>query len=186
MTKLLLAYHSFDGQTTKIAERLADGLRARGVDVDLREVAQAPTPEGYDAVVVGDSIRLGRHSRAVIRWLRAQRSQLERLPLIVFQVSMTAAQDDEEHRKIVDGFSQELVRRSGVEPVRVENVAGALRYSQYGWVTRRVMRSIARREGNATDTTRDHEYTDWDAVDRFVDSIVATISTKVAGREESR
>ena len=48
------------------------------------------------------------------------------------------------------------------------------------------MRSTARREGNATDTTRDHEYTDWDAVDRFVDSIVATISTKVAGREESR
>jgi menaquinone-dependent protoporphyrinogen oxidase len=60
-----------------------------------------------------------------------------------------------------------LVDRTGLRPSRTAAFAGALRYSEYGWVTQRVMRSIARREGNATDMTRDHEYTDWEAVEQF-------------------
>ncbi len=51
------------------------------------------------------------------------------------------------------------------------NFAGALRYSEYGWMMKRVMKSIARREGNDTDTSRDHEYTDWPAVDRFANDV---------------
>jgi menaquinone-dependent protoporphyrinogen oxidase len=37
------------------------------------------------------------------------------------------------------------------------------------------MRAIARHEGGSTDTTRDHEYTDWDAVTRFADEVVAAV-----------
>jgi len=177
MNKLLLVSHSYDGQTAKVADHVARGLRARGIDVDLRDVAHAPSVDGYEVVVVGDGIRFGRHSRTLVRYLRAQRSRLEGRPLVVFQVSMTAATDDDEHRKVAAGFTQSLTRRTGVQPTLVVDVAGALRYTQYGFVTKRVMRSIARREGNATDTTRDHEYTDWEAVDRFVDQIVDTMST---------
>lgn len=176
MTRLLIAYHSYDGQTAKVAERVASGLRGRGFEIDLRQVEEAPAVGGYDGVIVGDGIRFGRHSRALVRYLRAQRSQLHEKPLVVFQVSMTAATDDEEHRKVADGFTRSLVRRAGVQPTHVEDVAGALRYTQYGWVTKRVMRSIARREGNATDTSRAHEYTDWAAVDRFADQIAETMT----------
>ena len=59
--------------------------------------------------------------------------------------------------------------------------AGALRYSRYGWLKRRLMRSIARREGGDTDTSRDHVYTDWDAVDRFAVDILR-VTDEVAGR----
>ena len=37
------------------------------------------------------------------------------------------------------------------------------------------MRLIAKREGAATDTSRDYEYTDWAALDRFVNELVDTI-----------
>ena len=37
------------------------------------------------------------------------------------------------------------------------------------------MRAIASREGGSTDTTRDHEYTDWQAVTQFADRIVDTV-----------
>jgi menaquinone-dependent protoporphyrinogen oxidase len=33
------------------------------------------------------------------------------------------------------------------------------------------MRIIARRGGATTDTSRDHEYTDWQALDRFADEL---------------
>jgi len=187
MSNLLVAYHSYDGQTTKIADHIAGGLRERGLDVDLEDVAHSPSVDGYDGVVVGDSIRLGRNSRSFVRYLRSQRSQLERVPCALFDVSMTAAGDDEEHHRIADGFVQKFVDRTGVHPGLVAHFAGALRYTRYGWITKRVIRSIASREGNATDTTRDREYTDWDAVDRFVDSIVERMgAARATGRERSR
>jgi hypothetical protein len=39
-------------------------------------------------------------------------------------------------------------------------------------VLRFVMKMIAKKAGHATDTTRDYVYTDWSALDQFVDEIV--------------
>ncbi len=86
---------------------------------------------------------------------------------------MTSARTDDEHVALADQMFAELVSKTGVRPKLRATFAGAIRYTDYGWVTKRVMRSIARREGNATDTSRDHEYTDWVAVDRFADDVVA-------------
>ena len=52
-------------------------------------------------------------------------------------------------------------------------VAGALVYSRYNWLTRWMMRRIARKEGGDTDTARDYEYTDWDALRRDVEIFLA-------------
>ena len=69
---------------------------------------------------------------------------------------------------------------AGWHPERVVPVAGALRYSQYNFLVRFVMKRIARKSGGSTDTTRDHDYTDWAALDRFVsefaDEVVANAS----------
>jgi menaquinone-dependent protoporphyrinogen oxidase len=43
----------------------------------------------------------------------------------------------------------------------------ALRYTRYNSLVRLVMRQISKKEGGDTDTSRDYEYTDWGAVDRF-------------------
>jgi menaquinone-dependent protoporphyrinogen oxidase len=34
------------------------------------------------------------------------------------------------------------------------------------------MKRIARASGGSTDTSRDHEYTDWEALDRLVDELL--------------
>jgi menaquinone-dependent protoporphyrinogen oxidase len=178
MTKILIAYHSHDGQTTKIAGHLALRLRERGFDVEEFEARHAPTPDKYDVVVVGDSIRLGRHSKALTRYLRRHRE-------VLFQVSMTSAGHDAEHVAEANRLLARLVERTGLHPSRTAAFAGALRYSEYGWVTQRVMRSIARREGNATDMTRDHEYTDWQTVDAFAAEVASLAPTEERRSEVS-
>lgn len=46
--------------------------------------------------------------------------------------------------------------------------SGALRYSQYGFIKRHMMKRISRDMGNPdTDTSRDYEYTDWNDVRHF-------------------
>jgi menaquinone-dependent protoporphyrinogen oxidase len=178
MTKILVAYHSGEGQTTKIAEHIGTVLHGLGVDAEVCDAADAPPPGGFDAVVVGDSIHLGRHSRSLTGYLRRHHAALDESPLALFQVSMTSARDDAAHAAEADKHVQKLLERTAVHPELIVTFAGALKYAEYGWVTKRVMRSIARREGNATDMSRDHEYTDWSAVDDFANDGAVLAVTK--------
>jgi menaquinone-dependent protoporphyrinogen oxidase len=169
--RILIVYHSGEGQTAKISERVASRLRDGGRDVEVSAVEHAPAPDVFDVVVAGGSIRLQHHSRKLGRYLRENAASLEKKPTALFQVSMTSASADEQHtaeaRKLVDA----LIDETGLAPDVVALFAGALAYSRYGWLTKRVMRWISRREGGDTDVSRDYEYTDWDAVDAFADRV---------------
>ena len=87
--------------------------------------------------------------------------------MALFQVSLTSANPDEEHTATAHGMMQQLLEETGLDPDMVGLFAGALRYTQYGWLKRHVMGRIARSEGTDYDTSRDYEYTDWEAVDAF-------------------
>lgn len=71
---------------------------------------------------------------------------------------------------------------TGWHPTRVKPVAGALLYTKYGLLLRFVMKLIAKRAGGATDTSRDHKYTDWVALDRFVDELAEESGRVAPGR----
>src|SRR5205807_2379516 len=50
-SRILVVYQTSEGQTAKIAERIAATLREGGNDVDVRDVEHAPAPDSYDGVV---------------------------------------------------------------------------------------------------------------------------------------
>ena len=72
------------------------------------------------------------------------------------------AQDDV--RRMIEAF----VAETGWTPAHTLPVAGALAYSKYNFLVKLVMKRIARHNGASTDTSRDWEFTDWQAVDGFV------------------
>ncbi len=76
-------------------------------------------------------------------------------------------QDDPKVRRELDEIVQHFLERTGWEPSRVKIVAGALPYSRYNWITKWVMRRIARKAGRETDPHQDYEYTDWEDLRRF-------------------
>ena len=169
--RVLVVFHTSEGQTAKIAERIASVLRERGVAVDVSEVEAAPAPEGYDGVVVGDSIHAVKHSRALIHYLEAHVVALNAMPCAAFQVSLTSANPDVEHTATAHALAQELFDRTGFDPDIVGLFAGALVYTQYGWLKRHVMRAIVKREGGDLDMSRDYDYTDWTAVEQFASDV---------------
>jgi menaquinone-dependent protoporphyrinogen oxidase len=75
--QVLVAYASRHGATQGIAERLAETLRAAGLEVDARPAASIKSLAGYDAFVIGsaaymfhwlkDAANLVRHNRTVLR-----------------------------------------------------------------------------------------------------------------------
>src|SRR5215510_8349228 len=179
--RVLVGFHTVEGQAGKIASRIASVLEGARVAVDLVEVERAPSPDGYDAVVLGDSIHVVHHSRQLVHYLRAHVDRLNAMPSALFQVSMTSANPDEEHAATAAELVKELRTKTGFDPDLVGIFAGALAYTKYGWIKRRVMRSIARKEAApdqvaaALDTAHDHEYTDWDAVEQLARDVAALV-----------
>lgn len=173
--RILVAYHSSEGQSARIAERIADRLRADGAAVDLDVVDRAPSPLGYDGVVLGDSVHAGRHSRALTRYIARHGEELDSMPVALFQTSLTSSRQDAEHGAEAHRLLQRLLDGTHLEPDIVGLFAGALAYTRYGWVKRRMMRRIAESEGGDVDVSTDHEYTDWDAVDHFACDALALV-----------
>lgn len=71
-----------------------------------------------------------------------------------------------------------FARDAGWTPHRIVLVAGALKYLEYDFLKRMIMRLIAKKEGRDTDTSKDYEYTDWEALRRFCDEFVANHARK--------
>jgi len=183
MIRVLIPYGTSEGHTARIAEYLADVIRHRGHEAYPVEIKRSDTlePSGYDAVMVGASVHGGKHQRSVRNFVKKNRQALERLPSAFFSVSLAAQEDTEGARKEVERYLENFVQQTGWRPRMIRVFAGALLYTQYGFVTRWIMRKIAREKGSLDlDTSRDYEYTDWQGVKRFAEQFLQTLTSQEA------
>jgi menaquinone-dependent protoporphyrinogen oxidase len=179
--RILVVYHSAEGQTAQIADRLAAVLGEEGLDVTCLATDTAPPPDGFDGVVVGDSIHAGEHSKQLTAYVTDHVERLNGMPAALFQVSLTSADESPESASEAGALVAKLLDATGFDPDLVARFAGALAYTRYGWMKRRLMHQIMKRSGGETDTTRDHEYTDWEAVEGFAHDVATYVRSAVEG-----
>ena len=173
--KILIVYGTTEGQTRKISHFMEAVLKDYGHDVTVADASETPpAPSLYDAVIIGASVHIHKYQSAVLHYITQHIEALNKIPGAFFSVCLAVASDmDEEHREAAK-ITTDFLKHIGWKPLMTTQVAGALKYTQYDFFTRLVMKSIARKEGRTTDTSKDHEYTDWDAVREF--------ATEFAGR----
>lgn len=88
MTRILLLYATTYGHTLEICARMQQILEGEaGHKVKLASIGEAPSLDlaTFDKIVVGASIRYGRHSRQVIEFIRRNVAVLEKKPNAFFQ-----------------------------------------------------------------------------------------------------
>ena len=184
MKPILVLYATREGHTRRIAEHIAAAIRARGYLADVIDAADLPPEfsiEDYEAAVLAASVHVGKHEKEMINFVQRFREELECMPAVFLSVSLSEAGAEDaaatpEHRthaaadvqRMIDAFLKE----TGWHPSKVRGVAGALSYTKYNCLIRFVMKRIAKAQGASTDTSRDHELTDWEALDHIVDEVV--------------
>lgn len=174
--KVLIVYASKEGQTEKIARRIA-GVASETAEVALCEACAVPGDvlAESDAVIIAAPVHFENYPRRIIRFVREHLALLQSKRTAFVSVtgaSMTPAGQNQAEDYVVD-----LQDQTRWTPDQCELVAGAVRYTQYNWLIRFVMRRISKAKGLATDTSRDYEYTNWIEVDRFARSFVASVKT---------
>ncbi len=170
--RILVLYGTSYGQTEKIAKRIGELLGDAGLDPDVVRGDGVPVgfdPAGYDGIIVGASLIARGHQRYVADFVRRNRRRLNTTPSAFFSVSASAGSHLPEARQAAREKMEEFLEETGWSPARRTTFAGAINYTKYGLLLRLVMRWISARNGGETDTTRDHEYTDWSQVESFAD-----------------
>jgi menaquinone-dependent protoporphyrinogen oxidase len=183
MLEVPVFYVTSEGQTRRIAERLAAGLRARGLDSQALDIHSADAEHlEWDRVrgaVLGASIHVGRHQKAAASFAAAHARDLEAHPSAFFSVSLSAASRNAREVDAARTLAETFAAQAHWHPDYVASFAGALAYSKYGWLKRRILQRVARKEGGPTDTSRDHELTDWAAVDRLAAEVAQRVHAPV-------
>ncbi len=177
MARFLIVYGSDEGQTAKVAEHMADLLRQGRHEVDLLHGKKIPRDfvmEGYDGVLIGASIHMGRHQKYMVDFVRLFGDELADTLSAFFTVCLTARGDSADEKAQVAQYLQDFMEATEWYPDQVAAFAGALRYTEYGMIKRFIMKRINAESGDV-DTSRDYEYTDWASVDDFVESFVHAV-----------
>lgn len=175
--KLLIVYGTTHGQTATIATFLQLALQQRGFQVVASNVKEPPTPplDQFDGIIIGASVVARGHQPAIATFIRDNVQALNAMPSAFFSVSASAGSSREAGRaaarRLCDGFLAE----TGFRPGLSECIAGAIKYTRYNILLRWYMKKASRMNGGSTDTSRDHEYTDWDQVRNFAQEIATTV-----------
>jgi menaquinone-dependent protoporphyrinogen oxidase len=183
MTNILIVYGTTDGHTRKVAQVLAEDLRAKRCCVDIVDAAgmvRRLSPEGYNGVIVAASVHIGDYQKTVTRWVRQHTPMLNIMPSAFLSVSLAVAERRAQVRSEIISIMERFLERSGWRPTMTRMVAGALPYTHYGWLKRRMMKRIVEKAGGDTDTTRDYEYTDWNDLRDFAGEFAAIAAERPA------
>jgi menaquinone-dependent protoporphyrinogen oxidase len=168
MSRILIVYATTHGQTAKIAKAMADTLRTQAVTVCLFDVAHAhPHPDDFDGVIVAASVHAGKYQKPIVRWVRSHDTALNARPTAFISVCLGVLQHSPDVDRALRAIEDHFLEETGWQPKVIKPVAGALRYTQYNWFLRQIMKRIVRKAGGDTDTSRDYEYTNWRDLSAF-------------------
>ena len=180
MARILILFSTHDGQTKRVAARFGETLAAMG-----HEVTRVPAEEpgafellaSHDAVIVGAAIRYGRHSRALVARVKEHRARIASMPNAFFSVCLSAGGPGAKP-ETAEAYIRDFRARTGWDSTFTASFAGALRYREYKPLVRLMTRFVVAVAGGDTDTSRDYEYTDWAAVERFATAFGRSIAPR--------
>jgi menaquinone-dependent protoporphyrinogen oxidase len=176
MQPILVAYGTTEGHTRKIAEFIAERLRIRGHRVDLVDTA---TPAAqllqpfYQGAILGGSVHYRKHQTGLVHFVRANLTWLSVIPTAFFSVSLAMANPDDDDRIEAVRAANSFFDDTQWRPQTVHHVAGALKYTSYDYFKRRLMKMLSAPLPPGAELPQDCEYTDWKAVEAFVDDYLA-------------
>ena len=173
MAKILIIYSTTDGHTRSICERL-QSIAADGNDVDLVAMAEQPGIDiaPYDKVVIGASIRYGKHQQEVFDFIERNQAALESKANALFSVNVVARKP-EKNTPETNPYLQKFLKKISWKPDNLAVFAGKIDYPRYGTFDRTMIRFIMWMTKGPTDPTLTIEFTDWDKVDEFGRRILA-------------
>lgn len=153
--RVLIAYASKYGATAEIAEKIAETLRADGLDVDVKPAHKVRDLAEYTAVIVGSAVYMGRWRRQASNFLRFNEDALATKKVWLFSSGPTAEGDPAD---VMEGWTfpknlQPVADR--LQPEDVEVFHGSLDTEKLNFFERWIIKNVKSPVG---------DFRDWDDI----------------------
>jgi menaquinone-dependent protoporphyrinogen oxidase len=170
MAKTLILYSTTDGQALRICERIQEQLEQQDNQIEMHEISEFNAEDlgNFDKVLIGASIRYGKHNKWVHKFIRENKARLEAMPTAFFTVN-AVARKEEKNTPDTNPYIIKFLRKVDWAPTLKGVFSGRIIYPKYGPFDRHIIRFIMWMTKGPTDLSGTFEFTKWDKVEEFAE-----------------
>lgn len=168
MAKILILYASTDGHTKKICNRLQQVIEKLGHQVTLVSIDDESQVDlqAFDKIVIGASIRYGKHSPKINDFINCNKQLLDSKPNAFFSVNIVARKPGK-NQPDANPYMRKFLKKITWRPKEIAVFAGKLDYPKYSFFDRTMIRLIMFITKGPTNPKAVIEFTDWQQVESF-------------------
>jgi menaquinone-dependent protoporphyrinogen oxidase len=168
MNKILIIYSTTDGHTQKICHRLKQVIEAQVHQVTLTSIGDALNMnlKSFDKIILGASIRYGKHHKQVYEFIKRNEQLLDSKPNAFFSVNVVARKP-EKNRPETNPYLIKFLKQISWQPKELAVFAGRIDYKKYRFWDRQIIRLIMWITKGPTDPKTVAEFTNWEQVETF-------------------
>ena len=171
MKKKLILYSTTDGQTLKICERIKTIVSSE-IDIVSIDNVKSIKLDLYDLIILGASIRYGKHKLEVSNFVLNNKEFLESKKTAFFSVNAVARKDNKNTPES-NPYILKFLKQTNWKPDYVEVFAGKINYPKYNLIDKYIIRFIMWITKGPTNIKNVYEFTDWAKVDNFASKFSA-------------
>jgi len=167
MHSTLIIYSSTDGHTETICKRISNSLDNKN-EIKIMSLDDATKLDlsTFNKIIIGASIRYGKHSKKLYRFITLNKKVLDQKQSIFFSVNVVARKL-EKNTPETNPYIKKFLKISDWRPKKIGVFAGRVDYPNYGLFDKYVIKFIMFLTNGPTDTSQSYEFTDWSKVDEF-------------------
>ena len=167
----VIIFSSTDGQTKKICEVIKENLLNKDEHrlVSIENVSDVNI-ESYDSIIIGASIRYGKHNSKVTNFVKQNINFLQKKKNAFFSVNVVARKKGKDTPE-TNPYVQKFLNKTKWKPNKLSVFAGKVDYPRYNFLNKQVIRFIMFITNGPTDITKTYEFTNWDNVKNFAKEI---------------
>ena len=167
MPNTLIIYSSTDGHTKTICRRLINFLRdGNEIKIISLDEAKKFKLSEFNKIIIGASIRYGKHSKELYKFVDLNKDILNQKQSVFFSVNVVARKP-EKSMPDTNPYIKKFLKISNWKPKKIGVFAGKVDYPSYGLFDKYIIKLIMFITKGPTDTSQSYEFTDWSKVDEF-------------------
>lgn len=172
MDNILLIYATTDGQTHKISSQIKKEISSHNQCVKQVSLDNVNTValEHFDKIIIGASIRYGKHHKDVYQFV-SQYSSLLASKKSAFYTVNAVARKTNKNNSLTNPYLIKFIKNITWKPKLTEVFAGKVEYSKYKFFDKHMIRFIMWLTNGPTQLNSCTEYTDWNNVKLFAAKI---------------
>ena len=172
MSKFLIIYSTTDGHTKMICERIKN-LLTDGNLIQLLSLEDAQNVDlsNFEKIIIGASIRYGKHSKELYKFINLNKNILDKKKNAFFSVNVVARKP-EKNTAETNPYINKFLKISKWKPNKISVFAGKVDYPNYNFFDKYIIKFIMFITKGPTDTSQSYEFTDWSKVDDFSKELV--------------